>query len=308
MLNYLLKHIKLTKTAQKWLRVSYAKQALKNDYFFQSLFSKVVGKNLASLNLQSGVVQGTYRDVSYFLQMEPRQFIETHVLLEGVWEPHVLQVIQSFLRPGSVMLDIGSNIGATAIPLAKANPECCFICFEPHPQIFQKLHSNVALNRLTNLELNNIALSDNELGHVDFYAQPMTDKNLGLSSLMQNKALRNFETIKIPNTSIDALLASAQWPSVSVLKIDTQGSELSILRSAKNLISKFRPSIVFEHESSLFNDEVEESKARIGLLKFFEEHGYELYCLQRSSKYMPKVTLEEKFNGDILALPKQPSS
>lgn len=258
-------------------------------------------QNLNAINILHGLVRGRFQGVEYVLKMAQGNFIETCVLRDSNWEPHILELISSYLlHPNQVMIDIGANIGATTVPLAKKYINTQFYLFEPHPKAFADLQINCNYNKLANVKLFNAAVSDRN-GFVQFYAS--TDANkLGLSSTKPNADIKNYNLIDVPCVSVDAQCAGIEDP-IAVIKIDTQGTELDILRSATNTIIKHRPVIFFEFESDYYPDPQEEQRVKLELLSFFKLHRYDLFCMQRENAYHPAMSLNGYYNGDIIAVP-----
>lgn len=258
-------------------------------------------QNLKSLDIARGLVRGKFQGVEYILRMAQGNFIETSVLRDGNWEPHIIELMASYLQnPNQVMLDIGANIGATSVPLAKKYNQTQFYLFEPHPQAFSDLQKNCNYNKLANVKLMNAAVS-NKSGVMQFYASTDADK-LGLSSTKPNHDIKQYNLIEVPSVCIDEQCADITDP-IAVIKIDTQGTELDILKSATNTIAKHRPVIFFEFESDYFPDLQEERQVKMEILDFFKLHRYDLFCMQRINAYHPVVNLNGYYNGDILAVP-----
>lgn len=277
--------------------------------YFLKLFSTFRKKaNSNAIDFSSGIVVGKFLDSSYMLSMRPPSLIESYVYIEGVWEPHIANLIYSMIQPGNqIIIDIGANIGASSIPLAKKCSDCDFYLFEPHPEVFLQLKKNCALNKLENIRLFNAAVTNQKLDTVNFYAQKESD-NMGLSSLVKNENIENFDEIKVPAIRLDDIFFSGQFDrhpkKISLMKIDVQGSELDVLLSAKQVIESFRPNIIFEFESEYFDSKDEETLVQSKIENFFAELEYELYCVERLSSFMPKIKFPGYFHGDILAVSK----
>lgn len=271
-----------------------------NNYFTKKL-KKINSKNIGSVDPHHGLVIGDYHDNHYLLTFRANNYLETQVYLHGTWETHLLEFAAMFLDENEVFLDVGANIGATSIPLAKANPSCEFHLFEPHPAIYENLETNVSLNRLPNLLLSNQAVSDNTSETITFYAQKESN-NMGLSSTRLNPDIEQYDIINVKCVSLDQRFLN-YTKRIAVIKIDTQGNEWPVLKSARKLISKYRPLVLFEFESEYYEDNDDES-ARAEIVQFFEQMGYDLFNINKNLDFMPKVTLRGYFKGDIVGVPR----
>lgn len=69
---------------------------------------------------------------------------------EGTWEPAETAFVKSFLRPGMNVVDIGANLGYfTTLFASLVTAEGKVIAFEPNPQNYGLLKTNIANNGLT---------------------------------------------------------------------------------------------------------------------------------------------------------------
>ena len=125
---------------------------------------------------------------------------------------------------------------------------------------------------------------------------------MGRSSLKLNSDIKEHDEISVPIISIDDTFADSSDP-VRLIKIDTQGTELEVLQSAKRTIKKFRPAILFELEDRYFLYN-ERDAAKNTLKKFFEGLDYSLFNNTKDIDYYPQVDVTKNYHGDILAVPR----
>jgi len=260
--------------------------------------------NLESIEKDDVIVVGSFESKQYLLKSAPKRLIENFAHFHGVWEPRIAEFIHSLLSQdcdGCVMVDIGANVGATTIPQAVNFPNVTFVCFEAHPAIYQRLKENISINRLRNVKpLNKAVTHSNSGDYVEFYAQDVASENLGLSSLSLNIDIEAHQKIAVKAIGVDAFF-SYDESKIVIIKIDTQGGELEILRSATNTIVKHRPIIIFEFEEQYHPNPGQQREA---LFSFFKENGYVLYTIPNSTGVMYSVTFEGFFHGDVVAIPK----
>ena len=68
-------------------------------------------------------------------------------MLSGEYDPETAHVMRTFVEPGDVCIDVGANVGAHVLLLAKlVAPTGRIYAFEPGPPIFERLKTNLALN------------------------------------------------------------------------------------------------------------------------------------------------------------------
>lgn len=244
---------------------------------------------------------GKFRETSYLLTIRPQNHIESYVYLNKIWEPHLVDLMAGYLNdPNVAFVDVGANIGATSIPLAKHFKHVKFFLFEPHPLLFKDLENNVSFNKLTNIESHNIGITNRGDTFLPFYAQKNAT-NFGLSSFTHNNDITDYDVIEVPCKSLDNVLSGSV--NVRFIKVDTQGHELNVLLSASKLLKQHRPIVLFEFESEYFPTPEDEQKTKTQIQEFFASLKYDLYMVGAKSHYLPKITLQDYFHGDILAVP-----
>lgn len=291
--------VRIRESIWKFRHPSRIDPILEDKHYFSRLYSN--HPNLQSISFEKGIVKGSFRETPFLLNIRPQNLIESFVFVDGIWEPHIAELIASYLNvPNAAVIDVGANIGATSIPLAKHFTEARFFLFEPHPIIFKDLKNNISFNKLSNIEAYNIAITNHSDPFLPFYAQK-SGNNLGISSFTLNYDIEDYDVIQVECKSLDSIFNSEL--QIKVIKIDTQGHELNVLLSAKNLISKHRPIIIFEYESEYCEQSNHETGTKEKILNFFEPLNYELYMIDKNSKFFPKLTLKDYFHGDILAVP-----
>jgi FkbM family methyltransferase len=148
-----------------------------------------------------------------------------------------------------VFFDVGANDGATAKAALSHLPGARIFAFEPHPQTFVKLHDNISGSQLS---LFNFALGD-RTGEAELFSY----ENDKINSLVANAhfAMRfgkKGKPLKIRITTIDEFCKSYSITGIDVLKIDTEGSELAVLRGAAQKLANREIRFVYTEFNDLF--------------------------------------------------------
>jgi FkbM family methyltransferase len=119
------------------------------------------------------------------------------------------------------------------------------IAFEPHPKNFERLKSNVALNQRANIDVLNIAVSDED-GTLDF---AVGDGLSECGTTVVGGASRNgLQTIGVPATRLDSLLPMLKLPKTGkiLLWMDIEGAELRAFAGAATFLREYRPVVHVE--------------------------------------------------------------
>jgi len=136
-----------------------------------------------------------------------------------------------------IIFDVGANIGDYSLALSGRFPNSIIYSFEPHPETFSRLKSNIPTN---NIKLFNFALGEKKdtltlYDRNDSNGSPFASLHKEAITDIQNKG-----TIEIPVQvfTLDEFTTENNISRIDFLKIDTEGNELSILKGAKNLLDE----------------------------------------------------------------------
>ncbi|HDY88772.1 MAG TPA: FkbM family methyltransferase, partial [bacterium] len=164
---------------------------------------------------------------------------------------------------------LGAQTGCFSL-LAQYFPNSYWYAFEPIEEAATTLKNNLLLNNIHNVSVYQMAVA-NFSGKVSLSMPPMND--LGLATVGSN-VLRFVPTMvrEVPCIDLDTFITDHKIKRVHFMKIDTEGSELSILRGARKMIKRDHPIILMEYN--------EINMRQCGVLKqdinnFLTEIGYE---------------------------------
>jgi FkbM family methyltransferase len=197
-------------------------------------------------------------------------------------DQNMLPLVGEFIRPDSVVYDVGAYIGDhTAYYASRA---ALVVAFEPMPDAFEALEFNTKLYR--NVLMFNCPLGNGERVAID-HEDISTEKNFGARFLAKRED--GAATIRL-----DDIGTSVLHPP-SLLKLDVEGWEVNVLRGAEVTIKKHKPVIVCEvNRGALFR--VGTSPAELhGILK---AHGYTLRDLGTKKEWKPD---DEREQFDVIA-------
>lgn len=192
------------------------------------------------------------------------------------------RLLDTWIAPGSLAVDIGANVGAHCLPLARhVGPTGCVVAVEPTDFAFGKLKKNIALNpELTSRVIPiQAALTDGGSGsanQTEFYSRwPLRTEGAKL----HREHLGQMETASasrlLPlDTLIDELRAQGRiGMRVAFVKLDVDGNELSVLRSGPRLFTTDRPAVLVEMAPYVQDEQAGRLEA---LLDTLSSYGYRL--------------------------------
>lgn len=145
--------------------------------------------------------------------------------------------LNSIAEKGMKAIDIGANIGISSVAIAaKIGERGRLYSFEPLPQYFTILNRNISSNRLENVEVYELAITD-QSGQVSFY-----QKELSSGIVFEEKA----EKSEVPTTTIDKFVNEKKIGKIDLIHMDCEGSELLVLKGAEETLSKNKIKIFCE--------------------------------------------------------------
>lgn len=160
------------------------------------------------------------------------------VAFEGRYDAAIIEQIADFIRPETVVLDVGASIGLWTVQLGKiaASRHARLWAFEPNPGNTFWIRSNIALNGL----LDTVTVYEMGLGdRAESSTLAHTEYGVGNGAV----AVNNEDGIPITIRRLDDITISAP---VSFIKMDVEGYEMAVLRGATELIERDRPVIFGE--------------------------------------------------------------
>jgi FkbM family methyltransferase len=169
----------------------------------------------------------------------------------GEWAEGELNLFLKIVRTGDIVLDVGANIGAFTVPLAKrVGMSGRVYAFEPQRIINQRLNANVALNNLPNVFVYHAAVGSytgtinvpcvDYSVHANFASVSLADPTQYIGMPAEEVPLLTLDTLKFAR-----LDGSAACPSF--IKVDVELMEDQVLLGAQALLLRCRPVLYLEN-------------------------------------------------------------
>lgn len=212
----------------------------------------------------------------YWLLLSMGHGAQREAYLRGYWyEIDLNMLMDQYLKAGHVFIDIGANIGIYTLHGAyRVGDTGRVIAVEPNPIIFKVLQGHVAINRLRNVRLYNVALG-REQGTLAL--KGCTD-DTGYSTARPNFRLDREETrLEVPMETGDALLRDIPDDAVGLCKIDVEGMEQIVLEGM--------PVFLATHRHIIYNVEITDDwlqqmgGSAHALFDLFKAYGFAPYAI-----------------------------
>ena len=233
--------------------------------------------------------------------------IDLAIFVFGGFSRRTGRTLTEFVRPGSVVLDIGANIGAYTLFLSRlVGPEGKVYAFEPTDYAFNKLQRNLGLNRefasRVIAEQAKLVKNDDDVSAAEIYSswkvvgnQTRHPKHLGIAQ----------PTTGAKTFTLDSYCERAGVKKIDFIKLDVDGFESDVIAGALTVLQRDRPVICLELAPYALT---ERGSSLAELLRLLHQVGYNLVHLENQSPVpnRPADLAAEIPSGagiDVLAVP-----
>jgi FkbM family methyltransferase len=176
-----------------------------------------------------------------------------------------------------VFVDVGGNTGSSILSFRSMGFQNLIYSFEPNLLLFQKYLKRLK-NNINNIRIYNTALSDKN-GSLMFYIPFIKQKSIhyfasfhknyvkfSMNNTFPKKTFRLFKR-KIKVIKLDNLKIKKK---IDLIKIDSEGHDLQVIKGARRTIKKNKPILLIEYNRELY------SKISRKLAKDFRPYYYSI--------------------------------
>ena len=236
-------------------------------------------------------------------EVDLNEGIDFNLYLSGNYQKHIYENRLLNIPEDAVIFDIGANSGVMSLFFSKKVKKGFVYSFEPTHYAFEKLKRNVDLNpelskRIVLTQCFVSSSSEHEPDLKAYSSWPLTKDDS--SHNIHNGVIKSASGVH--SITIDEFCKDNRIENVGIIKIDTDGHELDVLKGAKETINKNKPGIIFEVGIYLLE---ERSISFIDFINFFTDLNYKIFTLKNReiskdnfTKYIPRLG-----TADIIALP-----
>jgi FkbM family methyltransferase len=246
-----------------------------------------LGPSKSSLD---GIIPLQIGDATVFLDLLDPRFLR--IPRELTEAPRVLR---HFLRPGDTFIDAGANHGTFSMVAAQlVGTEGLVVSIEPQPRLAGLLRKLAALGP-SRFQVHQIACGQ-RTEEIEFYIPSATSGSGGL--FPKFSAQSHHRTIHVAMRPLDDVIDWRGLPGRILMKLDVEGSELSCLRGAGQLIRATAPVLMLEINPSAMRAA---ATPKAALIKMVLDLGYERFVTPAELEF-PRPFTNEVPDGDIIAL------
>src|SRR2546425_2859533 len=167
------------------------------------------------------------------LVMNQDDAIVCGALTLGCYETFPRRLFRDLLKPGMTVVDVGANIGLyTAIAAGRVGPAGRVIAVEPEGRNCRLIHQTLELNRFTNVEVVQAAVSD-RTGPGQLF---LNEENKADHRIFDRGSRR--AVVPVDFHRLDDLLAKLAVKRTDVVKMDIQGAEALALQGMRRTLTE----------------------------------------------------------------------
>lgn len=240
-------------------------------YKFIAVGRAIVGKNNSAMVRRRGLMWS----------LDLSEGIDFSIYLLGAFERSTVVTLEKLVKPGDVVFDIGANIGAHTLGLARSvGPTGRVFAIEPTDFAFAKLQRNLALNpelqTRTSPRQILLAASPTENGPKEIFASWPLEKDASVHPKHRGRQVTAYNATV---DTLDDVVGREGIDRLDLLKIDVDGHELPVLQGGLAALRKFRPILVMEMSPYVH---AEEHNSFAGLVALLRDAGY---AIQHASNW-----------------------
>ena len=272
---------------------------LRKQDFFLSLYKKTMnnfaGKGLRKYpfvkELKHFLIEQAKSDFTIVnnnkMYLGPRDCLKLSV--NGVYEPLETKWVKNNVNGGDIVLDVGANIGYYSLMLSRLVGKTGHVfSFEPEPSNFELLKKNILINNFTNIQAENVALSDHDGSTKLFISEMRTGMHRIYPSRFCTEKFVETKMISLDNYFKD----NEFLEKISFIKMDVEGSELGVLKGMKKIFEKSENlKILMEFVPSCMREFGSEPSELLSILK---NEGFKFSYTQDDNKTVNPIIDVEK--------------
>ncbi len=181
-------------------------------------------------------------------ELDLREGIDLTIYALRAFEIPTLRALERLVEEGATVLDIGANIGAHTLHLARlVGDHGRVIAFEPTDYAIAKLRANLKANprlepRVGVHQAFLVASADQTKVESLASSWPVD----GTSPDDRQMGSRDMAVTGAKVVTLDSVMEAEGNPRVQLIKMDIDGHELEVLQGAQSLLARDRPIMVME--------------------------------------------------------------
>ncbi|MGQ0739696.1 MAG: FkbM family methyltransferase [Bacteroidota bacterium] len=284
---------------RKKLNDWYNKLDLDGKAVFHNLFCKILRDKNIQIPAGNWEVDFRKKKIRMPLREEEGWLDWDNALSVLGHDPDVKETYENLLNNISikVFFDIGANYGTHSLLFLTQGVQT--ISFEPNNSLNSHFELLCGANHVTG-KMENLAVGEKKgIAKLQFPSDATWLGTIVESEATILKAFHQLKNIEVPLVTLDQYVQE-KGIDPDLIKIDTEGNEINVLRGARNLLQKKMPLVIFESNTN---------KDRLVVWNFLDGVGYVICNLPlRKEKKKEILTSDAFFSSrkfNFIAMPNE---
>jgi FkbM family methyltransferase len=182
----------------------------------------------------------------------------------GSYEWRTQERMAKEVQPGATFYDLGANVGFYSLLAAKLVGSGRVYAMEPLKANVAYLRRHLELNRIRNVEVMELAISD-AVGTASFEEE-------------ETRAMGRIGTggcVCVQTSTLDTLLREGRVAPPDFIKMDIEGAEFLALQGARTCFERYQPKLFLATHGKDVHDQC---------CRLLSSWGYEYQCMSRESE------------------------
>jgi FkbM family methyltransferase len=267
----------ITKLFQKFIKNKDIRTFKKNYYYY--VFFRLT-RNFLNRYLEVKIY-------NFKIFVSNKKNITSHSLLKkcNFDDQSELGLIKKISKKNKIfLLDCGCNYGFYSFYAASLSSQNLVIAIEASPTTAKDFEKNLKLNKFKNIALKNFAISN-----TDNITITLNESKNDWESSLAHSEFDKKKVTKIKTKKIDTIIKNKKLNDYTLLiKLDIEGHELQAIEGAKDTIKKYKPIIIIELSSYIFN---KKNHAFDNLKSFLVKFNYSIYSIKKKLTNLEDIVL-----------------
>jgi FkbM family methyltransferase len=215
------------------------------------------------------------------------------LMLMGEYDHTISLIFNKFLNNASIAIDIGANVGALTLQMAKIASSGKIIAIEPGPPTCGRLNENLNLNPIIReiVTVLQIGVSDKP-GKLHWCED---QNNRGNAGLLGNNG------IDVDVLTLDSIVKNEKLAKLDFIKIDVEGMEYEVIKGGLTSINTYRPVIYYETLETFRESRGFDLYGSI--FDMLNNIGYKHFYPSADGEFVEAKNMKSLFASDMLAIP-----
>lgn len=235
-------------------------------------------------------------DILITVEANFKSIVTSVLLAQEDWFELEMEFWRDQIQEGMTVIDVGANVGVYTFSAAKrVGNQGKVIAVEPFSGCVECLTQTCQVNNFDWVTICQGAAGDNN--------QPvklLLHQASELNEIISDESEIEGKYEEVNCFTLDGLFEEYSLQTVDWLKLDAEGNEIKVLQGANQVLSQFKPGILYENVAAGKGNNTE-------VAEFLQTKGYELFYYKPFLKRLIPIKSMDDLSGklNVIALPKK---